>query len=145
MPDAGALRTAFQGKIASRVPSEGSREQLLKTYLPIRLAGDKRPRNVLELQLPCAPVQSTIERRTKSLDVGLALGALLLYLALLPSVLRASAALAELLMSAASRELRRSSAAASSANKAAWNTAAACRHADETSARGSFRPRPRAC
>jgi len=93
---ASALRTAFQREIESRVSSENSSERLLKIYVPISLAGDRRPRNVLELHLPYAPVQATINHRTKTLAVVLIVGALLFYLALLPTVLRGSAALADL-------------------------------------------------
>ncbi len=96
LPDLGALRTAFHGEIESHVSSEGSSERLLKIYVPISLAGDRRPRNVLELHLPYAPVQATIDHRTKTLAVVLVLGALLFYLALSPSVLRGSGALADL-------------------------------------------------
>ena len=65
-------------------------------YVPISLAGDRQPRSVLELHLPYAQVQATIDRRTRALDVVLLVGALLFYIALLPTVLRGSAALADL-------------------------------------------------
>ena len=93
---ASALRTAFHGEIQSRVSSENSSERLLMIYVPISLAGDRQPRSVLELHLPYAQVQATIDRRTKTLDVVLLVGAFLFYIALLPTVLRGSAALADL-------------------------------------------------
>ena len=92
---ASVLRTAFDGEITSKVSSENSSERLLKIYVPIRLARDRRPRNVLELHLPYAPVQATIDDRTETLAVVLIVGALLFYIALLPTVLRVSAALAD--------------------------------------------------
>lgn len=95
-PDPAGLRTAFRGGIGSRVPSEGSSERQLEIYVPITLPGDQRPRNVLELDLPYGPVQAKIDQRTKVLAVVLVLGALLFYLALLPTVLRGSRALADL-------------------------------------------------
>jgi len=39
--------------------------------VPIRLAGDRRPGDVLELHLPYAPVEATIEQRTMSLALVL--------------------------------------------------------------------------
>ncbi len=110
LPDPGALRTAFDGKIESRAPGADSSGAPLRIYVPIRLAEDQRPRSVLELHLPYAPVQATIDSRTKLLDVALVLGALLFYLALLPTLLRASRALAdhyEARQSALQRRLRR--------------------------------------
>ncbi|MEK6328636.1 MAG: EAL domain-containing protein [Actinomycetota bacterium] len=95
-PDPGALRTAFSGEIESRAPSADSSERPLKIYVPISLAGDRRPRNVLELHLPYEPVQATIDHRTKSMAIVLVAGALLFYLALFPTVLRGSSALADL-------------------------------------------------
>ena len=90
-----ALRTAFNGQITSRVSSDTASRRLLKIYVPIRLARDQRPRNVLEMQLPYAPVQATIDDRTKIMAVVLIAGALLFYIALLPTILRVSAALAD--------------------------------------------------
>lgn len=88
---ADAVRGALRGEIESRTSGP-----LLRIYVPITLAGDRRPRSVLELHLPYAPVQAKIDRRTKSLAFVLGLGALLFYAALLPSVLRGSRALAGL-------------------------------------------------
>ena len=93
---AAALRIAFRGQIESEVSSEDSPERLIRIYVPITLAGDQRPRSVLELHLPYAPVQATIDRRTESMAVVLVVATLLFYLALFPTVLRGSAALADL-------------------------------------------------
>ncbi len=95
-PDHRALRKAFDGRIESQVSGVGASERLLRIYVPIRLAGDLRPRSVLEVHLPYAPVQAAIDQRTRNLATVLVLGALLFYLALLPSVLRGSRALADL-------------------------------------------------
>lgn len=92
--DPGALRTAFRGTVASRLPNGGSSETPMKVFLPISLPRDRRPRSVLELDLPYQPIRTQIDERTKSMTAVLALGALLFYLALLPSVLRGSRALA---------------------------------------------------
>ncbi|MDQ3319264.1 MAG: EAL domain-containing protein [Actinomycetota bacterium] len=81
-PRSGPLRTAVAGETASAVSGlEGAGGRLLEIYVPIRLAGDRRPGDVLELHLPYAPVEATIEQRTS---------------ALMPSVLRGSRALADL-------------------------------------------------
>ena len=90
------LRPAVAGAIQSRVTTGGRADRLLEIYLPIRLRGDPRPRSVLELALPYAPIQATIDERAKALSILLAVAALLFYLALLPNVLRGSGALASL-------------------------------------------------
>jgi len=52
-PRSGPLRTALAGETASAVSGlEGAGGRLLEIYVPIRLAGDRRPRDVLELHLP---------------------------------------------------------------------------------------------
>ena len=91
-----ALRAAFAGAIQSRVSTAGAADRLLTIYVPIRLEGDPGPRSVLELHLPYAPVQATINDRTRALATLLILSALLFYVALLPSVVRGSGALAAL-------------------------------------------------
>jgi len=96
-PRSGPLRTAVAGETASAVSGlEGAGGRLLEIYVPIRLAGDRRPGDVLELHLPYAPVEATIEQRTMSLALVLGVGALLFLCALMPSVLRGSRALADL-------------------------------------------------
>lgn len=94
-PPADALDAAFKGEIGSG-SSSGDRQSVLNIYVPIALAKDQAPRNVLELHLPYAPVQAEIDRKTKSLALVLGLAALLFYLALLPTVWRGSRALADL-------------------------------------------------
>lgn len=89
-----ALRTAFGGEVESLASDKGS-ERLLKIFVPISLPGDERPRNVLELYLPYAPVQAGIDTRTKNMALLTVLAALLFYAVLLPSVLRGSGALAD--------------------------------------------------
>lgn len=101
-----AVAAAFAGGIESRVSTAPATDRLLAIYVPIRLAGDPAPRSVLELHLPYAAVQTTIDDRTRSLVILVALGALLSYLALLPSVLRGSSALAGV-YSARQRPLQR--------------------------------------
>ncbi len=96
VPNTDALRKAFGGQIESQVSGGGTSERLLTIYVPIELAGDRRPRSVLEVHLPYAPVQAAIDYRTRNLAFVLVLGALLFYLALLPTVLRGSRALADL-------------------------------------------------
>lgn len=99
-----AWRSAASGEIASEVSgtnappdrAPGSREPVLSIYVPISLPGDRQPRNVLELNLPYAPVQAEIDRRVESLALGLVAGTLLFFGALLPSLLRGSRALADL-------------------------------------------------
>ncbi len=91
-----AVRRALEGKIDSEVLDAAHADRVLKIYVPIVLAGDARPRGVLEVHLPYAPVQSAIDRRTRNLAAVLILAALLFYLALLPSVLRGSRALSDL-------------------------------------------------
>jgi EAL domain-containing protein (putative c-di-GMP-specific phosphodiesterase class I) len=95
-PDPGALSEAFRGNVESRAPSSSSMDRLLRIYVPIKLAGDRKPRSVLEAGFPYKPIQASIESRTKKMAFVLGLGALLFYLALLPTVLRGSKALAEL-------------------------------------------------
>ncbi len=96
-PRSGPLRTAVADETASAVSGlEGAGGRLLEIYVPIRLAGDRRPGDVLELHLPYAPVEATIEQRTMSLALVLGVGALLFLCALMPSVLRGSRALADL-------------------------------------------------
>lgn len=105
IPSDDALRTALGGEAASVVSTDqtangpgekpGS-ERVLGIYLPITLADDPAPRSVLELHMPYAPVQAKIEGGNRGLAAVLGLGALLFYCGLLPSVLRASRALADL-------------------------------------------------
>ena len=90
------MRQALAGRIDSEVLGGKASEPVLKIYVPIKLAGDTRPRGVLEVQLPYAPVQAAINHRTRNLATVLGFAALLFYLALLPSVLRASRALSDL-------------------------------------------------
>lgn len=96
---AGTLRAAFGGTIQSDTSSGGDEgqgsERLLAVYVPITLPGDRRPRSVLEVALPYAPVQASIDRHTQSLALVLGVVALLFYFALLPSVLRGSRTLAD--------------------------------------------------
>lgn len=101
-PDlAGTLQAALRGTIQStqlNSTSEGTRpgsERQLAVYVPIILPGDRTPRSVLEVALPYAPVEASIDRHTKRLGLVLGVGALLFYCALLPSVLRGSRALAD--------------------------------------------------
>ena len=90
----GVLRRALAGDVESLSSGRAGR-RLLEIYVPVRLAGDRRPRNVVELHLPYGPVQAEIQQGTRDLALLLGLAALLFYAALLPSVLRASRALAE--------------------------------------------------
>jgi EAL domain-containing protein (putative c-di-GMP-specific phosphodiesterase class I) len=95
-PKGDALRKAFGGRIASRVSGGAEAERILTIYVPIALPGEDQPRSVLELHLPYAPVQAAIDYRTRNLTAVVVLTALLFYLALLPSVLRGSRALADI-------------------------------------------------
>lgn len=96
LPNQEALHKAFGGQIESQVSGEETEERLLKIYVPIVIGADPLPRSVLEVHLPYAPVQATIDYRTGYLAIVIVLAALLFYLALLPSVLRGSRALADL-------------------------------------------------
>jgi len=93
-PQPGVLRSALAGEVQSLSSGRAGR-RLLEIHVPIRLAGDRRPRNVVELHLPYGPVEAEIQQGTRDLALLLGLAALLFYGALLPSVLRASRALAE--------------------------------------------------
>lgn len=94
-PDKDSLRAAFAGDTVSRVSNGRSSQPLLTIFVPITLPGDRRPRSVLELHLPYAPVQATIASRNGRMTLALVLGALLFSLVLLPTILRASAGLAD--------------------------------------------------
>jgi EAL domain-containing protein (putative c-di-GMP-specific phosphodiesterase class I) len=95
-PNIVKLQKAFDGEIASRVAHDGEEEPVLEIYVPIELEEDLRPRSVLEVHLPYEAVQEAIDYRTRNLTAVIVVGALLFYLALLPSVLRGSRALADL-------------------------------------------------
>ncbi len=96
VPNEVALRKAFGGVIASRLSGGADTEPLLEIYVPIELAGDRQPRSVLEVHLPYEAVEEAIDYRTRNLTIVIVVAALLFYLALLPSVLRGSRALADL-------------------------------------------------
>jgi EAL domain-containing protein (putative c-di-GMP-specific phosphodiesterase class I) len=93
-PNEDALRKAFGGRIASQVSGGGEAESTLTIHVPIVLPGENRPRSVLELHLPYAPVQAEIDYRARNLTAVIVVTALLFYVALLPSVLGGSRALA---------------------------------------------------
>ena len=93
-PPPDVLRRALAGEVQSLSSSRAGR-RLLEIYVPIRLAGERRPRNVVELHLPYGPVQTEIDQATTDLALLLGLAALLFYGALLPTVLRGSRALAD--------------------------------------------------
>ena len=88
----GGLEAALRGKITSDVedPEEGTTEQLLEVYVPLRWYESDPPNGVFELYLSYSPVAAEIARETRTTLGLLAVGLLLLYLALFRIVARAS-------------------------------------------------------
>jgi EAL domain-containing protein (putative c-di-GMP-specific phosphodiesterase class I) len=92
----GALRSAFREGGGSEVaPQQAHSGKEVRTYLPLPTGTGGPARQVLELRSAYEPVAREIATRTRRLYTILLAAACLLYLALLPQVVRGSRALAE--------------------------------------------------
>jgi EAL domain-containing protein (putative c-di-GMP-specific phosphodiesterase class I) len=68
---------------------------LIEVYLPIRAAGEKLPRAVLETYMPYDHLRDKVTHATRRLYAILFASAVLLFLALLPTLIRSSRALSD--------------------------------------------------
>lgn len=89
----GATTTAkpAQSDLGTRVIGSGA-DKRLRSVLPVRERGDRDVQAYLQFEAPYAPVAKDIRTRTRRLNITLALGALALYLLMLPTLIRAGRA-----------------------------------------------------
>jgi EAL domain-containing protein (putative c-di-GMP-specific phosphodiesterase class I) len=87
------LTHAARGQSTTEVRRHGHRDETVSVYVPVRLEPDARPSGVLEIYVPYAPVQAQITSRTNRLYLIIGIATVLVYLALLPMMWRASRAL----------------------------------------------------
>jgi EAL domain-containing protein (putative c-di-GMP-specific phosphodiesterase class I) len=80
-----------QSELGTHVVGSGANKQL-RSVLPVRERGDKTVAAYLQFEAPYAPVAKDISTRTRRLNITLALGALALYLLMLPMLIRAGRA-----------------------------------------------------
>jgi EAL domain-containing protein (putative c-di-GMP-specific phosphodiesterase class I) len=67
-------------------------EKKVRSVLPVLGRGSTKPAAYMQFDAPYAPVAADINRRTNKLNIVLVLGALALYLLMLPTIVRASRA-----------------------------------------------------
>jgi EAL domain-containing protein (putative c-di-GMP-specific phosphodiesterase class I) len=77
--------------LGTHVVRTGNGKQL-RSVLPVRQRGNKKVAAYLQFEAPYAPVAKDIRTRTRRLNITLALGALVLYLLMLPTLIRAGRA-----------------------------------------------------
>jgi EAL domain-containing protein (putative c-di-GMP-specific phosphodiesterase class I) len=70
----------------------GGADKRVRSVLPVRERGDRNVQAYLQFEAPYAPVAKDIRTRTRRLNITLALGALALYLLMLPTLIRAGRA-----------------------------------------------------
>jgi EAL domain-containing protein (putative c-di-GMP-specific phosphodiesterase class I) len=89
----GAPTTAkpTQSDLGTHVVGSGAGKRL-RSVLPVREHGDPDVQAYLQFEAPYAPVAKDIRTRTRRLNITLALGALALYLLMLPTLIRAGRA-----------------------------------------------------
>jgi EAL domain-containing protein (putative c-di-GMP-specific phosphodiesterase class I) len=89
----GAPTTAkpTQSDLGTHVVGSGAGKRL-RSVLPVREKGDPKVQAYLQFEAPYAPVAKDIRTRTRRLNITLALGALALYLLMLPTLIRAGRA-----------------------------------------------------
>ena len=89
----GAPTTAkpTQSDMGTHVVGSGAGKRL-RSVLPVREHGDPNVQAYLQFEAPYAPVARDIRTRTRRLNITLALGALALYLLMLPTLIRAGRA-----------------------------------------------------
>ena len=89
----GATTTAkpTQSDLGTHVVGSGAGKRL-RSVLPVREHGDPSVQAYLQFEAPYAPVAKDIRTRTRRLNITLALGALALYLLMLPTLIRAGRA-----------------------------------------------------
>jgi EAL domain-containing protein (putative c-di-GMP-specific phosphodiesterase class I) len=80
-----------QSDLGTHVVGNGAAKRL-RSVLPVRERGDKTVAAYLQFEAPYAPVAKDIRSRTRRLNITLALGALALYLLMLPMLIRAGRA-----------------------------------------------------
>ncbi|HEX6714069.1 MAG TPA: EAL domain-containing protein [Thermoleophilaceae bacterium] len=90
---AGAAPAAKPGAadLGTHVVGKGA-DKRVRSLLPVLGRGSKVPAAYMQFDAPYAPVRADIKRRTKRLNLALGLGALALYLLMLPTIIRASRA-----------------------------------------------------
>jgi EAL domain-containing protein (putative c-di-GMP-specific phosphodiesterase class I) len=88
---AGAAPTAGTQDTGTRVVGHGA-DRRVRSTLPVRARGAARTEALLQLETPYAPVAQDIRDRTRRLDLVLGLMGLVIYLLVLPSLLRAGRA-----------------------------------------------------
>jgi EAL domain-containing protein (putative c-di-GMP-specific phosphodiesterase class I) len=87
----GAARTAMKptaADLGTRVVGHGA-DKRVRSLLPVLGRGSTTPAAYMQFDTPYAPVKADINRRTKKLNIALALGALALYLLMLPTIVKA--------------------------------------------------------
>ena len=91
------VRKALRGKTVSHVGAgvddNGVGHRTFSVYTPVHVGASKKPNAVFELYIPYEPIAATIARDKKVVYLGLIIGLLILYAALLPIVGKASRAL----------------------------------------------------
>jgi len=80
-----------QSDLGTHVVGSGAGKRL-RSVLPVREHGDPDVQAYLQFEAPYAPVAKDIRTRTRRLNITLALGALALYLLMLPTLIRAGRA-----------------------------------------------------
>ena len=99
-PEADELDDVLAGKTLremGRLNDEGGRGENIKTisaYVPLRLAGERRPRAVLELYNDYSPVAEEVTTAVKPVALALGLALLLLFASLFPILRQVTTALA---------------------------------------------------
>ena len=89
----GATTTSRPGQsdLGTHVVGSGANKRV-RSVLPVRERGERAVAAYLQFEAPYAPVAADIRTRTRRLNITLALGALALYLLMLPTLIRAGRA-----------------------------------------------------
>ena len=88
---AAAAQKPTSADLGTRVVGHGAGKKV-RSVLPVLGRGSTKPAAYMQFDAPYGPVAADIDRRTNKLNIVLGLGALALYLLMLPTIVRASRA-----------------------------------------------------